>query len=101
MEGSYAVIFASTKDNPDAEYQDLDAELMELAQKEEGFLCYESVSNGNKSIFISYWSSKEAITIWKNNAKHLYAKSKVANWYERFLSQICKIESSHEWTKKE
>lgn len=99
MQGKYAVIFASTKDNPNSEYQSLDQELMSLAEKQQGYLGFESVANGEKSIFISYWESKEAIDNWKNNAQHIYAKTRVSEWYERFLSQICYIESSHEWRK--
>lgn len=98
MKGKYAVIFASTKHNIDEEYLSKDGELMELAQAEPGFLGYESLANDNKSIFISYWESREAVDAWRNNLKHLSAKKDVALWYSRYLSQICVIESSHEWT---
>lgn len=97
MEGKYAVIFVSTKHNPDENYQKLDAELMELAKVATGFLGYESLANGNKSIFISYWESREAIEEWRNHSMHLFAKRSVADWYDRYLSQICVVESSHEW----
>jgi heme-degrading monooxygenase HmoA len=99
MRGKYAVIFASTKFNANSEYQAFDSELMSLAQEQPGFLGYESVVNENKSIFISYWDSKEAIESWRVHAKHLSAKHRVEEWYERYLSQICLIESSHEWRK--
>jgi heme-degrading monooxygenase HmoA len=99
MQGKYAVIFASTKFNPNEEYQSLDAQLMDLAQVQEGFLGYESVANDNRSIFISYWETKEAIDQWRDHARHLYAKTRVGAWYERYLSQICFVESSHEWVK--
>lgn len=98
MQGKYAVIFASTKHNIDEEYLERDGELMELAAGEPGFLGYESLANDNKSIFISYWKSREAVDTWRNNLKHLSAKKDVAQWYSRYLSQICVIESSHEWT---
>jgi heme-degrading monooxygenase HmoA len=97
MQGKYAVIFASTKFNANEEYQTLDAQLMDLAQVQDGFLGYESVANDNRSIFISYWETKEAIDQWRDNARHLYAKTRVGEWYERYLSQICFVESSHEW----
>lgn len=97
MQGKYAVIFASTKFNANEEYQTLDTQLMDLAQAQEGFLGYESVANDNRSIFISYWETKEAIDQWRDNARHLYAKTRVGEWYERYLSQICFVESSHEW----
>ena len=97
MKGKYAVIFASTKHNIDEEYLERDGELMELAAGEPGFLGYESLANYNKSIFISYWESREAVDAWRNNLKHLSAKKEVPQWYSRYLSQICVIESSHEW----
>ena len=99
MEGKYAVIFASTKHNPDENYQKLDAELMELAKESPGFLGYESLANDNKSIFISYWESRDAIEAWRTESRHLYAKGRVSEWYERYLSQICFVEHSHEWRK--
>ncbi len=100
MEGKYAVIFASTKYKPNAEYQNLDDELMSLAEKQPGYLGFESLANGNKSIFISYWDSKESVEQWRDEARHLYAKTRVAEWYDRYLSQICLIESSHEWMRQ-
>jgi heme-degrading monooxygenase HmoA len=99
MQGKYAVIFASTKYNPDEEYEQRDEELMSLAKMQPGFIGYESLANENKSIFISYWESREAVDAWRNNIKHLSAKQDVAKWYSRYLSQICVIESSHEWVK--
>jgi len=98
MKGKYAVIFASTKHNANEEYQKRDAQLMELAKKEPGFLGYETLANDDKSIFISYWESKEAVEFWRNNIKHIQAKQDVSQWYSRYLSQICLVESSHEWT---
>lgn len=100
MKGKYAVIFASTKYNANEEYKSLDDELMSLAQEQPGFLGYEALANQEKSIFISYWDSLESVNLWRDNAKHLYAKTRVGEWYERYLSQICFIESSHEWVKQ-
>jgi len=97
MKAKYAVIFASTKCNVTDEYLEIDEELMALAQMQNGFVSYESLNNDFRSIFISYWESKEAIEEWKINAKHVFAKANVSKWYSRYLSQICLIESSHEW----
>jgi heme-degrading monooxygenase HmoA len=99
MQGKYAVIFASTKHNKDEEYLERDNELMALAETQPGYLGYESLANDNKSIFISYWENREAVDAWRDNMKHLAAKKDVAKWYSRYLSQICVIESSHEWVK--
>ena len=96
----YAVIFASTKiENLGQDYYDLDNALMELAQKENGFLGWESVRNENQSIFISYWKTTDDINRWKINSTHLSAKAQVGKWYKRYLSQICKVESSRLFEK--
>lgn len=88
----YAAIFSSTKEDDLTGYHELNDSLMQLAMQQEGFLGYESVANGNKSIFISYWESMEAIEKWKHNVLHTSAKQSAHRWYKRYLSQICKIE---------
>lgn len=91
----YAVIFSSTKSDNLEGYAEMDEITMTLAQQQEGFLGYESCSNLNSSIFISYWESMEHINHWRNNMTHLQAKSNAKQWYKRYLSQICKVENSH------
>jgi heme-degrading monooxygenase HmoA len=91
----YAVIFSSTKSENLDGYAEMDETTMKLAQEQPGYLGYESVANDNKSIFISYWKNKEAIENWRQHATHKMAKSQAKNWYKRYLSQICLVESSH------
>ncbi|MBN8693270.1 MAG: DUF4188 domain-containing protein [Bacteroidetes bacterium] len=93
--GYYAVIFSSTKSDNLEGYKEMDDETMRLAQEQNGYLGYESVSNGNTGIFISYWESMEAINVWRQNSTHLMAKAKANQWSKRYLSQICKVEHSH------
>ena len=95
----YAVIFCSTKEEVRDGYAEMDDLTMKLAQEQEGFLGYESSNNGNSGIFISYWESKEAIEKWRINTTHKMAKDQAKNWYKRYLSQICLVESSHEYIK--
>ncbi|MCD6017206.1 MAG: putative enzyme involved in biosynthesis of extracellular polysaccharide [Bacteroidetes bacterium] len=91
----YAVIFSSTKSDDLEGYAEMDELTMKLAQEQNGFLGYESCANGKNNIFISYWRSMDDITVWRNNLTHLKAKSNARQWYKRYLSQICKVESSH------
>jgi heme-degrading monooxygenase HmoA len=95
----YAVIFCSTKQEQRDGYAEMDELTMKLAHEQEGFLGYESVNNGNTGIFISYWENKEAIEKWRINTTHKMAKDQAKNWYKRYLSQICLVESSHEFIK--
>lgn len=96
----YAVIFCSTKEEQREGYDEMDELTMKLAQEQEGFLGYESVNNGNTGIFISYWQSKDAIEKWRIHSTHNMAKNQAKNWYKRYLSQICLVESSHEFVKE-
>lgn len=91
----YAVIFSSTKSDHLEGYQEMDELTMKLANEQDGFLGFESCNNGKQGIFISYWESMESIQIWRNNMTHIQAKSNAKQWYKRYLSQICKVESSH------
>jgi len=77
----------------------MDERTMNLAAQQPGYLGYESLSNGNKSIFISYWETKDAIDAWRRHATHGMAKANARIWYNRYLSQICLVESSHEFEK--
>ena len=97
----YAVIFSSTKSSDLEGYHEMDEKTMHLAQQQPGFLSYESVNFNNKGIFISYWQSKEDITNWRKNATHLMAKDQAKRWYKRYLSQICLVESSHEFNSEQ
>lgn len=91
----YAVIFSSEKSNELDGYTEMDELTMKLAQEQKGFLGYESCNNGKTGIFISYWQTMEHIAAWRSNMTHLKAKSNASQWYKRYLSQICKVESSH------
>src|SRR5438552_3144850 len=89
----YAVIFSSTKSENTNGYKEMDELTLKLAQEQPGFLGYESVNNNNTGIFISYWENMESINGWRQNSTHLMAKAKANDWYKRYLSQICKVES--------
>jgi heme-degrading monooxygenase HmoA len=92
----YAVIFSSVKSDDLEGYAEMDEETMRLATAQPGFIGYESVASGNRSIFISYWQDMEAINNWRRHSTHLMAKAQAEKWYLRYLSQICRVESSRE-----
>ncbi len=92
----YAVIFISKKSENLDGYAEMDAFLMEEAQKEPGFLGYSSQARPGGGIFISYWQSKESIATWRAHARHQTAKKQAyAQWYDYLHSMICEVESSH------
>jgi len=88
----YAVIFISERSENLEGYHEMDILTIQLAEEIPGYLGYESVKDGNKGIFISYWESMDSINQWKNNLIHQQAKSKAKQWYKSYISQICKVE---------
>lgn len=89
--GFYAVIFSSEKSDDLKDYAEMDEITMKLAAEQRGYLGFESLSNGNKTIFISYWEDMKAIEIWRENSTHKMAKAQAIRWYSRYLSQICEV----------
>lgn len=95
----YAVIFSSTKSSDLEGYQEMDDLMMQESQKQKGFLGYESAGTQQSGIFISYWESLEAIDVWRKHIGHMQAKANASKWYQRYLSQICKVEYTHLFEK--
>jgi heme-degrading monooxygenase HmoA len=91
----YAVIFSYTYgDNLDG-YPEMDALTLELARNVPGYLGYESAKSEERNIFISYWSSKEAIEQWRKDGVHLQAKARAKDWYAWYNSLICEVQVAH------
>ena len=93
----YAVIFTSKLKEPHSGYDKMARYMEDLASKQEGFLCLESVRGKDQSgITISYWSSLEAIELWKNDLSHLVAQKKgKENWYDHYKVRIARVEREY------
>ncbi|MCU0360137.1 MAG: antibiotic biosynthesis monooxygenase [Bacteroidia bacterium] len=91
----YAVIFSSEKTNTLEGYVEMDELTMNLVKEQSGYLGFESLSNANKTIFISYWDSLESIQAWRIHSTHQMAKAQAKKWYKRYLSQICLVKRNH------
>jgi|LakMenEpi03Aug12_release.lakeMendotaPanAssembly.Ray.scaffolds.fasta_scaffold544340_2 heme-degrading monooxygenase HmoA len=98
----YAVIFIyEIGDNLEG-YAEMDKLTLELVSTLQGYLGYQKAGDGKNNIFISYWESLEHIDAWRKDPVHTKAKAEGANkWYKRYISQICKVEQSHEMKKEE
>ena len=96
----YAVIFTSVRTNIADGYFDMAERMVELAQKQEGYLGQESARE-NIGITVSYWENLDAIWQWKNNAEHLlaqqYGKEK---WYAFYKTRICLVERDYSFASK-
>lgn len=92
----YAVIFTTIRTAIDEEgYEETANRMEELATQQEGFLGIESVRK-EMGITVSYWSSLEAITQWKNNIEHTEARDKGRKlWYNQYQLRVCRVERDY------
>ena len=91
----YAVIFTSTRTEEDNGYSQMADRMMELAQKQEGFISVDSARE-NIGITVSYWKDLESIKKWKENSEHKIAQQKGKNdWYKEYTVRIAKIEQEY------
>ncbi len=98
----YAVIFTSHKTNNDAGYNEMSLKMLELVEKQHGFLGYESAIDSvvgktpSGGITISYWKNLDSIKNWRENKEHILAqKFGKEKWYKSYKIRICKIERDY------
>jgi len=95
----YAVVFTSIRTEGDLEYAEMADKMMDLAEKQEGFLGVESARN-ELGITVSYWESLEAIKKWKLHTEHTEAREKGRSiCYNEFKVRICKVEHEYGFEK--
>ena len=82
----YAVIFCSVRTEGDNGYSRMAEQMVELAEKQSGFLGVESARN-ELGITVSYW---------KQNAEHTIARHKGRKlWFRNFKTRIAKVETDY------
>jgi len=99
----WAVIFTS-QDNGGGLHPDYarTAEAMvELAQKQPGFLGFESVRDrAGAEITVSYWESEAAIAGWKAHADHMAAQIMGREkFYRAYHLRVARVERARRFTK--
>lgn len=93
----YAVIFKAEINKIDKAYSAMASRMRELAINEFGCIEFNSVTEGNNEIAISYWNSKEQIKEWKQNKEHLKAQELGKNkWYKTYNVEIVEVISQYE-----
>ena len=93
----YAVIFTSQLAKNDAGYTQMADKMVELAQKQPGFLGAESARDpSGLGITVSYWKDEASIAQWKANGEHIKARD-LGNkkWYEYYNLRVAKVERSY------
>lgn len=92
----YAVIFTSTLNSEDPEYDQMAELMVELASKQDGFLGIES-ARSEVGISVSYWRDLDAIKQWKVQTDHQVAQSKgKQQWYSHYITRISKVERDYQ-----
>lgn len=94
----YAVIFSNQLKNADG-YDEMKTRMVELAQKQPGFLGIEGArSPDGFGITVSYWDSLEAIRRWRDHVEHAKARAKGReSFYERYDLRICLVERGYRY----
>ena len=91
----YTVIFTSVRTNKKEGYEKMAKRMVELAEKQPGFLDVDSARN-KIGITVSYWRDLESIEKWKHNAEHLKAQELGKTiWYKEFKVRICRIDNDY------
>lgn len=90
----FAVIFTSVRHEGDGGYAEAARHILELASSQPGFLGFESARQ-EIGISVSYWSSLEAISAWKDNAAHRLALGRAKEWYTSFRVRVCRVEREY------
>jgi heme-degrading monooxygenase HmoA len=89
----YAVIAPAELEADVRGYPELAAKLVELAQRQPGFLGIESGFQPGFALAVSYWASLEAIHGWSVNARHMLAKEKGKTaWFRKYVTRIARVE---------
>ncbi|SHM69412.1 antibiotic biosynthesis monooxygenase [Polaribacter sp. KT 15] len=91
----YAVVFSTILTGNIKGYEEMADKMEMLAKKQPGYLGIESARK-SIGITVSYWSSLEAITAWKNNVEHTEARELGRKkWYKKYRLRICKVEREY------
>jgi heme-degrading monooxygenase HmoA len=90
----YAVIFTSVRTDGDNGYGQTAKHMLELASKQPGFLGFETARQ-EIGISVSYWSSLDAISAWKENVTHRQAQDRAKDWYKAFRVRVCRVEREY------
>ena len=95
------MIFTSINTAEGSDYSEMADLMVQLAQKQDGFLGIESARN-ELGITVSYWSDLEAIKNWRENAAHSIAREKGRqDWYQSFKTRIALVERDYGFEKDE
>ena len=94
----YAVIFTAQRSLSGDDIYDITTDRMvTLAQRQRGFLGVESVRGDDGiGITVSYWTDRDAIAEWRQNAEHVTAQALGRQeFYDWYRVRIAKVVREH------
>ncbi|TPW13370.1 MAG: antibiotic biosynthesis monooxygenase [Halothiobacillaceae bacterium] len=90
----YAVIFTSLRTEGDHGYGAMAEKMVEMARHQPGFLGFET-ARAELGISVSYWSSLETLTAWRENMAHRAAQQNAPKWYKSLRVRVCRVEREY------
>ena len=88
----YAVIFRAEINEIDESYSKMASRARDLAINKYGCVDFTAVTEGKQEIAISYWTTKEQISAWKNDPEHKQAQELGrSKWYKSYSVQVVEI----------
>ena len=94
----YVVIFRAKIRTLDDEYFRVAARMRELALTQFGCVEFQSVSEGDAEIALSYWADEASILAWKQHAEHVIAQQLGRErWYESYCVEIAAITRHYQY----
>ena len=88
----YVVIFKATIKQLDAEYSQYAERLRQKAIQQYHCQKFESYTEDDQEIALSYWRNLEDIHAWKKDTEHLTAQSiGQEKWYANYSVEVCQI----------
>ncbi|MCR9078288.1 MAG: antibiotic biosynthesis monooxygenase [Hyphomonadaceae bacterium] len=94
----YAVIFTSRQGENDEGYDAMGAALVELAERQPGYLGIETTRGADGlGITVSYWQDEASILAWKQQTQHLLAqKNGIEKWYAHYELRVARVERAYD-----
>jgi heme-degrading monooxygenase HmoA len=88
----HVVIFRARIRAFDAEYFATAARMRELALSQFGCLDFQSVTEGDSEVVLSYWPDEASIRAWRAHPEHLLAQQAGQDrWYASYSVQVAAV----------
>lgn len=88
----YVVIFRATIRSLDQEYMATAKRMRELAQTQFGCVDFQSLTEGDKEVTLSFWPDEESIQKWRMHPEHVRAQQLgQQRWYTDYHVQVAEL----------